>query len=274
MENIKQLREKTGAGMVECKKALEEAGGDIEKAVEILRKKGIAKAAKRGDRETNEGIVLVAVNDANNEGYIVEVNAETDFVARNDKFQDLSVRILNTVKSKRISGREELMAAEMDGKTVKDEVDALGGVIGEKLDVKNCDTLTSEGTVVAYSHMGGKIGVLVALDKPGQEELGRDIAMQIAAANPKYISSDQVPQEDVNKEKEIYAEQLKKEGKPENMIEKILEGKINKYYEEVCLVNQEFIKDDGKKVKDILGDVKVAKFIVYSLTGSSNSCGI
>ena len=273
MENIKQLREKTGAGMVECKKALEEAGGDIEKAVEILRKKGIAKAAKRGDRETQEGVIKIAVNDANSEGYIVEVNAETDFVVRNSQFQDLAEKILDTVKSKRISSGEELMAAEMDGKTVKEEIDALSGVIGEKIDVKKCNTLAG-GTVVAYSHMGGKIGVLVALDKAGQEEIGRDIAMQIAATNPKYIYPEQVSAEDISKEKDIYAEQLRKEGKPEEMIEKILVGKINKYFEEICLAKQEFIKDEGKKISDILGDVKIEKFIIYSLTGSSNSCGI
>ncbi|MEK7097402.1 MAG: translation elongation factor Ts [Patescibacteria group bacterium] len=273
MENIKQLREKTGAGMVECKKALEEAGGDIEKAVEILRKKGIAKAAKRGDRETQEGIIKIAVNETNNEGYIVEVNAETDFVVRNSQFQELSEKILDIVKTKRIGDREELMAAEMDGKTVKEEIDALSGVIGEKLDVKKCNVLAG-GTVVAYSHMGGKIGVLVALDKAGREEIGRDIAMQIAATNPRYISPEQVSEDDINKEKEIYAEQLRKEGKPENMIEKILAGKINKYFEEVCLIKQEFIKDESKKVFDVLGDVKIEKFIIYSLTGSSNSCGI
>src|SRR3989338_7920844 len=239
MENIKQLREKTGAGMVECKKALEEAGGDIEKAVEILRKKGIAKAAKRGDRETQEGVIKIAVNDDNNEGYIVEVNAETDFVVRNSQFQDLAEKILNVAKTKSIGDREELMAAEMDGKTVKEEIDALSGIIGEKIDVRKCNTLAG-GTVVAYSHMGGKIGVLVALDKPGQEEIGRDIAMQIAATNPKYIYPEQVSAEDISKEKDIYAEQLRKEGKPEEMIEKILVGKINKYFEEICLAKQEF----------------------------------
>lgn len=260
--------------MVECKKALDESGGDIEKAIEILRKKGIAKAAKRGDRDTKEGVVKVLANEAGTEGYMVEVNSETDFVALNDKFQNLASQILEVIKTNKISDREVLMNAPMPtGRTVKEEVDALSGVIGEKLDVKRC-AVVSGATVSAYSHSGGRVGVLVALDKPGKNEIAYDVAMQIAAVNPKYIAPENVPAEEINKEKAIYAEQLAKEGKPEAMIEKIMTGKINKYFEEICLVKQEFIKDDSKKVQDILGDAKVEKFIVYSLAGSSNSCGI
>jgi len=269
---ITELREKTGAGIVDCKKALEESGGDIEKATEILRKKGIAKAAKRSDREAREGVIKVSVNDEGNEGYIVQLNAETDFVARNEKFQNFADRVLAIVKSKKIANRDELLEAQMNGGRVKDNLDNLTSVVGEKLDIKGVDILSS-GTVAAYSHMGGRIGVLVALDRPGEKELGINIAMQIASMQPKYISRDDVPAEEILKEKEIYREQLKREGKPANMIDKILEGKINKYFEEVCLVDQEFIKDDKKKVKDILGDVKVEKFIVYSLGGISNRCG-
>lgn len=273
-KTISELREKTGAGIVDCKKALEETNGDMEQAVEILRKKGIAKAAKRTDRETGEGVIKTAVNNENNEGYMVEVNAETDFVARNDKFQEFADKVLVIMKDQKISGRDALLAASMENGAVKENLDSLSSVIGEKLDIKNADTLSSAGTVVAYSHMGGRIGVLVALDKPGQAELGHDIAMQIAAMHPKYIAREQVPAAEVNKEKEIYAEQLKKEGKPENMIEKIMAGKLNKYFEEVCLVDQEFIKDDSKRVRDVLGEAKIEKFIVYSLAGASEHCGL
>lgn len=265
MEKIKQLRDKTGAGIGDCKKALDESGGDIEMAVEILRKKGIAKAAKRGDRQTCEGIVKMAVNENNSEAYIVEVNAETDFVVRNDQFQNFANKILEIVKTEKPADLEVLLNASMENGTVKENLDNLSGVIGEKLDIRGMDILKSSGTVAAYSHMGGRIGVLVALDKAGEADLARDVAMHIAAANPKYVIPEDVPAEEINKEKEIYTEQLKKEGKPENMIDKILEGKVNKYFEDVCLIKQEYIKDDKKKVEDVLGGVKVEKFIRYSL---------
>ncbi len=266
MEKLKELRDKTGAGIGDCKKALDETGGDIDKAVEILRKKGIAKAAKRGDREAGEGIIMVAVNPAASEGYIAEVNAETDFVVRSDKFQEFADKIFTIIREKKPVSREEFMALKMDdGHSIEDNLNTLSGVIGEKLGIKRLDVASSAGTVAAYSHMGGRIGVLVALDKPQAKELAINIAMQIAAANPKYISPANVPAEEIAKEKEIYREQLKKEGKPEAMIEKILEGKINKYFEEVCLVKQEYVKDDKKKVEDILEGVKVEKFVRYSL---------
>lgn len=264
MDNIKLLRERTGAGMVDCKKALEEARGSIEKAVEILRKKGIMKAGKRSDREANEGIIVVDVNKAGNEGYILEINSETDFVARNEQFQNFTNRVLDIVKNNEPKDLNELMNLDMDNGTVRDNLNNLSGTIGEKLDIKRFYILAGD-TVAAYSHLGGKIGVLVALDKESKNELAKDIAMQIAAANPKYINLSEVPDEEIAKEKEIYKEQLLKEGKPENIIDKILGGKINKYYKEVCLIEQEYIKDDKKKVKDILGDVQVEKFIRYSL---------
>jgi len=264
MQQIKELRNKTSAGIVDCKKALEEAGNDIEKAVEILRKKGIAKAAKRGGRATNEGIIKVAVNEACNEGYIVEINAETDFVVRNEQFQQFADKILAVIQSNKPKNMEELMKLEMENGTVQESLDNLSGVIGEKLDIKRCEVLAGE-TVSAYTHMGGKIGVLVVLDQSDKQELAYDIAMQIAAANPKYIVPEDAPQDEIEKEKEIYREQLLKEGKPEQIIDKILAGKIKKYFEEVCLIEQECIKDDEKCVSDILGDVKVEKFVRYSL---------
>lgn len=265
MEKIKQLREKTGAGMVDCKKALEEAGGDIDKAVEILRKKGIAKAAKRGDRETSEGVVLVSTNNDKTEGYIMELNAETDFVARNEKFQNLAKEIMKEIEEKKPANIDELNALPLENGTVQETIETLSGTIGEKMSVKGFEIVRSEGTVAAYSHLDGRIGVLVALGQKDKDELAYDLAMQIAATNPKYMSPDEVPAEETDKEKEIYREQLLKEGKPENIIDKIMVGKINKYYEDVCLVKQEFIKDDKKKVEEILGDVKIEKYTRFSL---------
>lgn len=266
MEEIKLLREKTGAGMLDCKKALEEAGGDLEKAVDVLRKKGIAKAAKRNDRETSEGVIKVAVSADNKTGAMLELNCETDFVARNENFQKFADDILALIVTHEPADLDALFELAMaDGATVKTSLDVMSGTIGEKLAIKRFNVLKTNGTVSAYLHAGGSIGVLTAVDKSDSADLARDVAMQIAAANPRYINADEVDQEEVAREQSVYREQLIQEGKPLEMIEKILPGKLNKYYEDVCLVNQEYIKDDKKKVKDILGDVKVESFIRFSL---------
>lgn len=264
MENIKILRERTGAGMADCKQALDEAGGDIEKAIEILRKKGIAKAAKRAEREAKQGVVKVALNSVANEGYMIELNAETDFVAKNNDFQTLAAKILAVVAASKPADLAALLALPLESGTVQEAVEHLSGVIGEKIVLSQVAVL-SGATVGAYVHANNAIGVLVGLNQPGQAELARDIAMQVAAANPRYIKPEEVPAEELDKEKDVYREQLKKEGKPAEMMEKILLGKINKYYEEVCLVKQEYIKDDSKKVADILGQSQVEKFIKFSL---------
>jgi len=264
MELIKQLREMTGAGMVDCQKALKEAGNDLEKAVDILRKKGIAKAAKRTGRDTNEGVVKVAVNGDKTEAYILEINSETDFVSRNEKFQAFADSVMELVKTQKPANLEALMGLKLSVGTVQEDLDSLSGTIGEKLGVKRFEIITG-ATVAAYSHLGGKMGVLIALDQTGKEELAADLAMQVAASNPKYILPSEVDPAEMNREKEIYKEQLMKEGKPEAMVEKILEGKAGKYYSEVCLVEQEYIKDDKKKVKDVLGGVNVLKFVRFSL---------
>lgn len=264
MENIKQLREMTGAGMVDCKKALDEAGGDLEKAVEILRKKGIAKAAKRTDRETNEGIIIVGTNDEATEAYMVEVNSETDFVSRNEKFQEFGKNVLDIIKTNKPSSLEELLALPYESASVQETLETLSGVIGEKLAIKRLAIVSGE-SVAAYSHLGGRMGVLVSLDQAAKSDLAMDIAMQVAAANPKYLVPAEVSTEELDKEKEIARELLLKEGKPAEMVDKILEGKMGKYYSEVCLTEQEYIKDDKKKVKDILGGVSITKFVRFSL---------
>lgn len=264
MEQIKELRERTGAGMVDCKKALDESGGNIEKAIEILRKKGIAKAAKRGDRDVSEGIIMVSTNDAKTEAYALKLNSETDFVARNEKFQELASKILEVIKSRKPESESDLLSSELDGSTVEENINNLSGIIGEKIVLGEFSIISGQ-TVSAYSHLGGKIGVLVALDQVGKSDMGVDIAMHIAAANPRYLNSDEVPVEEINKEKEIYKEQLLKEGKPENIIENIMQGKIKKYYSDICLIDQEYIKDDKKSVKDILGEISVSSFVRLSL---------
>ncbi|MFA5155165.1 MAG: translation elongation factor Ts [Patescibacteria group bacterium] len=264
MELIKQLREMTGAGMVDCKKALDEAGNDLNKAVEILRKKGISKAAKRTDRETNEGVVKVAVNADNTEGYILELVSETDFVSRNEKFQNFAASALQLVQEQKPADLAALLALPFDGATLGESLANLSGTIGEKMEIKRF-AVVSGATVAAYSHLGGRLGVLVALDAADKSELAMDVAMQIAAANPKYIVPAEVDPAEMDKEKEIYKEQLLKEGKPADMVDKIVQGKMGKYYSEVCLVEQEYIKDDKKKVKDILAGVQVKQFVRYAL---------
>jgi elongation factor Ts len=264
MELIKKLRERSGAGMMDCKKALEETGDDLEKALEFLRKKGIAKAAKREGREAKEGCIQLAVNAEGNEGYIVEVNSETDFVARNEKFQAFTKAVLDLIICSQPADLEALLALKLAKGTVQEDLDALSGTIGEKLVIKNFN-IVKGATVAGYSHLGGKIGALIALDVAGKNDLAMDLAMQIAAANPKYIEPSEVPMTDIEKEKEIEREVLTKEGKPANIVEKILEGKINKFYESVCLIKQEYIKDDKQKVEKVLNGVKVLKFVRYSL---------
>jgi elongation factor Ts len=264
MELIKQLREMTGAGMVDCQKALKETGNDLEKAVEFLRKKGIAKAAKRTDREAKEGVVKVGLSADKKTGYILELNSETDFVSRNERFQNFADSVLAVAQAANPENLETLLGLKLKDGSVQEDLDSLSGTIGEKLAVKRYESLAGE-TVAAYSHLGGRLGVLVALDQPGKEELAMDIAMQIAAANPKYLVPADVDPAEMDREKEIYKEQLLKEGKPAEMVEKIVAGKMGKYYSEVCLVEQEYIKDDKKKIKDILGGANILKFVRYSL---------
>ena len=264
MELIKQLREMTGAGMVDCQKALKEANNDLNLAVEILRKKGIAKAAKRTDRDTNEGVVKVSVNASGDEGYILVLNSETDFVSRNEKFQSFAESALELLKENRSEDLNALLALKMQDMTVEETLANLSGTIGEKMAIKRFSIIKG-ATVAAYSHLGGRMGVLVALDQADKKELAMDIAMQVAAANPKYLVPAEVDAAEMAKEKEIYKEQLIKEGKPEAMVDKIVEGKMGKYYSEVCLTEQEFIKDDKKKIKDILGGTNILKFVRYSL---------
>ncbi|MCX6799835.1 MAG: translation elongation factor Ts [Candidatus Falkowbacteria bacterium] len=266
MEFIKKLRDMSGAGMVDCQKAFKESDNDLDKALELLRKKGIMKAAKRADRDATEGIIKLAVSADNKIGYILQISSETDFVARNEKFLNFANTTIELATINHPANLDEFNALKMsDGNTIKDNLDSLSGIIGEKLSVEKYDMVKTEGTVAVYSHAQGRIGVLVALDKAEAIDIAKDIAMQVAAANPKYITSSEVPQAEIDKEKEIYREQLAKEGKPANILENILAGKVNKYFQDICLVDQEFIKDEKVKISNLLGAIKVEKMIRYSL---------
>lgn len=249
---VKDLRTKTGAGMMDCKKALVEAEGDMEKAVDILREKGLSQAAKKASRVAAEGAVVSAISADGKVGTIVEVNCETDFVGSNDDFRALAARIAQQIIAVNPADVEALLASEMDGMAVKDQVTEAVAKIGENISVRRFVRYESaEGAVYSYIHGGGKIGVLVEM-KGADAELGKDVAMQVAAANPSYLDRTQVPQAEIEHEKEVLAVEARNEGKPEKIIEKMVLGRINKYYKEVCLVDQEFIKD---------GDLTIAKLL-------------
>ncbi len=264
---VKELRDKTGAGMMDCKKALTEADGDFEKAIEVLRKKGAAVAAKRAERSANEGIVLTEILDDGKTALILEVNCETDFVAKGEDFINFANYVKEALKSSKSSTVEELLKAEYDGKSVGDELTNITGKIGEKIEISRFKLESSDNSIYAdYVHHGSKLAVLIKADnvanagKSGLTDLLTDIAMQIAAMKPMCIYREEVPAEDVNKEKEIYMEVAKKEGKPEHILEKIAEGRLNKYFQEICLSEQTYVKDNSKVVNDVIADFNKANF--------------
>lgn len=264
---VKELRTSTGAGMMDCKKALAEADGDMAKAVDILREKGLSQAAKKASRVAAEGAVVAYVSEDGKVGVIAEVNCETDFVGHNEDFQVLAKAIAKQIADKAPADVDALLATEMDGKSVKDVVTAAVAKIGENISVRRFERFESaEGKVYSYIHAGGKIGVLVDL-KGGDEELGKDVAMQVAAANPSYLDRSQVPAAELEHEKEVLAAEARNEGKPEQIIEKMVLGRINKYYKEVCLVDQEFIKDGDLTIAKLLKNkgAEVARFARFQL---------
>ena len=260
---VKELREITGAGMMDCKKALVECEGDKDKAIDYLREKGIAKAAKKAGRIASEGVVAAASNGST--ACIVEVNSETDFVAKNENFQNLVKKIAEHIVATKPADMDALNASELDGKTVADVMTEAVASIGEKLSLRRFEVYTSEdGKLATYIHMGGKLGVIVELSG-GEDELGKDVAMQIAAAKPQCISRADVDTDALAHEREVLRKQALEEGKPEKIVEKMVDGRINKYYKEVCLVEQEFVKDSDKTIKDILGGVEVRRFARFEM---------
>lgn len=264
---VKDLRTQTGAGMMDCKKALVEAEGDIAKAVDILREKGLSQAAKKASRVAAEGAVGSAVSEDGKTGTILEVNCETDFVGTNEDFRNLAASIADQILAVNPADVEALLDSEIDGKKVRDLVTEAVAKIGENISVRRFVRYESaEGKVYSYIHGGGKIGVLVEMIG-ADDELGKDIAMQVAAANPSYLDRTQVSQAEIDHEKEVLAVEARNEGKPENIIEKIVIGRINKYYKEVCLVDQEFIKDGDLTISKLLKskNASVVRFARYQL---------
>ena len=264
---VKDLREKTGAGMMDCKKALAANDGDEQKAIDWLREKGIAKAAKKSGRVAAEGAVGAYVSDDKRVGVLFEFNCETDFAAKNEQFRSLQASLMKLIADENPADIEALEKLTLDGKTVKEAVDEATATIGEKLSMRRFERYVTDGELTSYIHMGGKIGVLVDIID-GNDRLGKDIAMQIAASVPLAVDRAGVKADDLEHEKEVLRKQALEEGKPEKIIERMVEGRINKFYKEVCLLEQDFVKadpSDKKTVKDILGKAKVVRFARYQL---------
>ncbi len=249
---VKELRERTGAGMMDCKKALQANDGDMDKAIDFLREKGIAKAVKKAGRIAAEGLIFDAVSADHKKAVLIEFNSETDFVAKNDEFKQFGQNLAELAIAKDIKTVEDLAAAEYkDGKTVAQAVTDLIAKIGENMNIRRIhETVSKDGFVATYSHLGGKLGVIVEMTGEATEEnitKARDIAMHAAAMDPKYLNKDEVTTEDLEHEKEIARKQLEGEGKPAQIIEKILVGKMHKYYEENCLVDQIYVRAENKE---------------------------
>ncbi|MBW8359517.1 MAG: translation elongation factor Ts [Weeksellaceae bacterium] len=265
---VAKLRNTTGAGMMDCKKALAEAEGDFEKAIEVLRKKGQKVAANRADRESTEGAVIAKVNDDKTRGVIIALNCETDFVAKNEEFVKLAHALAELALGKT---KEEFLASDYKGITVADKLTEQTGVIGEKIEIGSFETI--EGPYLgAYIHAGNKIAAITSLSDnvSGAEEAAKSVSMQVAAMNPIALDETKVSQDTIDKELDIERDLLIKEGKPENIIDNILKGKMQKFYKENTLVHQAFIKDGSTSVADYVksvnGDLKVVGFVRVSLT--------
>lgn len=269
-KDVKRLRDMTGVGMMDCKKALEEANGDFDAAVELLRKKGQKVAAKRADREANEGLIVASLSDDQTKGAIAEVNCETDFVARNEDFARFAEDVAALILREEPNDLEALNATEFrDGMTVEQAVTDLTGKIGEKIDIRRFAVLTSEGgRIVSYIHPGSRLGVLVDMHGNGQVvEAGTDVAMQVAAMNPVATTKDEVPEALKDKELDIAREAARNEGKPDHIIDRIAQGKLERFFKDHVLVEQPFVKDSSMTVREMLQDagVDVLRFVRYAL---------
>ena len=254
--DVNKLRQMTGAGMMDCKKALQETDGDFDAAMDYLRKKGQKISAKRADREANEGVIVARTNDDNTKGIIIKLTSETDFVAKNQDFVKFAEQIADIALNQYPDTLDALKQMKINGNTISDALDEQVAKIGEKIDVSDFERVEAP-MVVAYNHAGNRIGVLVGLSANGgdaAENAGKDVAMQIAAMNPVALDKDQVSKDVIDRELEIAREQLRTEGKPDNMIDKIAEGKLNRFYKDNTLLNQDFVKDSSKNVKQVLND--------------------
>jgi elongation factor Ts len=253
--DVKKLRDMTGAGMMDCKKALSEANGDFDTAVEILRKKGQKVADKRADREAKEGLILTRISDDAKKAVAIEINCETDFVARNEDFQAQANAFLDAAFDNNTADVDALLAIDVDGRSIADHLQDMTGKIGEKIQISKTILATTDGSLVSYIHPGNQLGVLVEFDGPiADEEIGKDVAMQVAAMKPIAVTEAEVDASVVEKELEIAKEQLINEGKPADIAEKAAQGKLRRFYEERVLLNQKFVKDNGVTVKKYLQD--------------------
>ncbi len=271
-KDVMTLREKSGAGMLECKKALTDADGDMEKAAELLRERGIAKAVKKEGRIAAEGAVGAYVCTKCGVGVLVEVNCESDFVSRGDKFHEIVDGVAKVIAENKPADIEALGACKIGGGTVKDYITSQTAVIGEKISIRRFAVYETSGKIETYIHMGGKVGVMVeACDfNAGAEEILHDVALQIAAAKPSYVNSAEVPADVLDKEKEIMLVQMqndpKNANKPKEILEKIVAGKMGKFYQDNCLLDQAYVKDDSQKISQVIGNkFKVAKFVRFEM---------
>jgi len=256
-QDVNKLRQMTGAGMMDCKKALVEADGDFEKAIEILRKKGQKVSAARSGKEASEGSVFIKTSEDSSIAVLIALNCETDFVAKNEEFQQLGEQIVSAAYAHKPAGIDELLALDINGTPISEKITSLVGKIGEKIEISEFVTLEGE-VVIPYIHAGSKLGVLVALKNANGssvEEAGKDVAMQIAAMNPVAVDKDDVDSSVIEKELEIGREQAKAEGKPDNIIDKIAEGKLSKFFKESTLLNQQFVKDNSITIAKYLDGV-------------------
>ncbi len=270
---VKDLREKTGVGMMECKKALTETAGDMEKAIVWLREHGMARAQKKEGRVAAEGVVEVFVNPEQTAGVLVELNCETDFVSKNEEFRALAHDIAKLAFQHKAKDHEELLGLKLGAQTVKDKLTELIAKIGENMQVRRVKVVhTGNGVVAGYSHMGGRIGTLVVLEgAKGADvtDLGKDLAMHVAAASPRYLVETEVNATELDQEREIARKRLEEEGKPAELIEKILVGQMKKFYKEVCLIEQAYVKDPNvtvqKHVDSLKKGLKIASFARFQL---------
>jgi elongation factor Ts len=256
-QDVKRLRDMTGVGMMDCKKALQEADGDFDKAVDLLRKKGQKVAAKRADKEANEGLIVTSIADDHRTGAIVEVNCETDFVARNDDFSTFANQLADLALAEQPEDLEAFHALPFkDGKTVEQAVVQMTGKIGEKIEVRRFHILTTDdGAIISYIHPGSRLGVLVEMEGEGDlEDTGRDVAMQVAALSPIATRREEVPEEVTEKELEIAREAARNENKPDHIIDRIAEGKLGRFFKDHVLVEQPFVKDSSMTVQEMLND--------------------
>ena len=264
---VKELRERTGAGMMDCKKALTQTDGDIDAAIDYLRENGIAKAAKKADRIAAEGLAYIEVK--GNKAVILEINSETDFVAKNEKFVALVKNVAEAILAAEPATLEEALQVEAQGGTVEAVINEGIATIGEKLSLRRFEVVTKSDADAfgAYSHMGGRIGVLTLVEGSTDEEAAKDVAMHIAALAPKYLDESEVPADVLEHEKKVLTEQALNEGKPANIVEKMIVGRINKFLEEITVVNQKFVKDDSFTVEKFLASKggKLAKFVRYEV---------